>query len=82
MQGQELSTLKGHIPGGVNEISLSPNGKIIASAGDDGTVILWNLDLDDLMSRGCNWLHDYLKNNQNVSDSDKHLCDGISNEKN
>lgn len=82
LQGQELSTLKGHISGGVNEISLSPNGKIIASAGDDGTVILWNLDLDDLMSRGCNWLHDYLKNNQNVSDSDKHLCDGISNEKN
>lgn len=43
----------------------------------DGTLILWKLNLDDLMARGCDWLHDYLTTNPNVSDSDRRLCDGI-----
>ncbi|MEQ9669843.1 MAG: hypothetical protein RLO19_16035 [Coleofasciculus sp. G2-EDA-02] len=60
-------------------VSFSPNahGKTLASASMDGRVILWNFDLDDLLIRGCNWLRDYLKTNPNISEEDRHLCDGI-----
>jgi len=34
-------------------------------------------DLDFLMTQICNWVHDYLTHNPNVSESDRHLCDDI-----
>lgn len=45
--------------------------------GIDIRVIEWNLNLEDLLKRGCDWLHDYLKNNPNVNESDRLLCNGI-----
>lgn len=73
---RERNRLEGH-SGAVNSVRFSPDGKTIASANDDGTMILWNLDSNDLLMRSCNWVRDYLKNNPNVSKSDRHLCDGI-----
>lgn len=49
--------------------------------GTDIRVIEWNLNLEDLLNRGCNWLHDYLKNNPKVEESDRTLCDGIGTQK-
>ena len=48
-------------------MSFSPNQSklLLASASNDATVILWNLDLNDLQHRGCQWLDDYLKHNPN-----------------
>lgn len=43
----------------------------------DIRVIEWNLNLDDLLNRGCNWLQDYLKTNPNVSESDRLLGNEI-----
>ncbi len=34
-------------------------------------------DLETLLVEGCNWLRDYLTTNPNLSESDRHLCDGI-----
>ncbi|NJO75726.1 MAG: hypothetical protein HC833_19335, partial [Leptolyngbyaceae cyanobacterium RM1_406_9] len=48
----------------------------IASAGFDGTVRLWNLNLDDLLARGCNWLSDYLRTNPRVREEDRRICEG------
>ncbi|MEG3862474.1 hypothetical protein, partial [Microcoleus sp. herbarium12] len=58
-------------------VAWSPDGKTLASASDDKTIILWNFNFDDLRKRGCDWVRPYLQNSPHVSDSDKHLCDGI-----
>ncbi len=77
--GKELATLKGHIAA-VNSVAWNPDGKAIASASSDQTALLWNLellDLDVLLRRGCDWVHDYLKTNPNVIKKDRYLCDRI-----
>ncbi|MEQ9001772.1 MAG: TIR domain-containing protein [Coleofasciculus sp. B1-GNL1-01] len=74
--GNELKTYKGHDEQ-VYGLSFSPNGQILASSDNAGQLILFNLDLepDDLVQYGCQWVRDYLKNNPNVSKSDRTLCD-------
>jgi WD40 repeat protein len=54
-------------------LSFSPDSQTIASASQDNRVILWNLDLDELVLEGCHWLQDYLANNPNQK-SDRQLC--------
>jgi WD40 repeat protein len=45
----------------VNSASFSPDGQRLVTEGFDGTVLLWRMDgLDQLLTRGCNWLKDYL----------------------
>lgn len=59
---------EGH-PGRVTSAKFSP------SASNDGTVTLWNLDLDALLSQSCSWLRDYLQTNPKGKQGDRHLCD-------
>ncbi|WP_341737640.1 CHAT domain-containing protein [Microcoleus sp. CAWBG640] len=59
-------------------VSFSPDGKTLA-VGNEDKVDLWNWNFDDLLVRGCDKVRAYLHNpSANVSDSDRHLCDGIS----
>ncbi|MEH1889789.1 MAG: hypothetical protein V7K92_10145 [Nostoc sp.] len=74
---KERNQFKGH-QGLVLSGSFSPDGKTIATASSDNTARLWPVEnLDQLLVRGCNWLHDYLQNNPNLNDRTKHLCDDI-----
>ncbi|HIK27852.1 MAG: hypothetical protein N3E45_11905 [Oscillatoriaceae bacterium SKW80] len=63
---------------GILDVCFSPDGGALAAAYADNVVILWNLDLQDLLTRSCDWVRDYLENNPNISESDRHLCDGIT----
>ncbi|GAB4209007.1 MAG: hypothetical protein Fur006_68380 [Coleofasciculaceae cyanobacterium] len=65
----------------VYSVSFSPDGQTLASGSGDGTVTLWKLNLDDLLMRSCELLHDYLKTNPKVEESDRTLCDDISTQK-
>jgi WD40 repeat protein len=78
--GNQITTLKGH-DSWVNSVSFSPDGKTLASGSTDKTIKLWNLYLDHLLVRGCDWVGGYLKNNPNVSESDRTLCDDIPTQK-
>lgn len=75
--GNLIKTLQGHTSG-VLDVAFSPAGKMaIASAGADNHIIVWNLDLDDLVIRACSWLNDYLEHSTNISEEDRNLCEGI-----
>jgi WD40 repeat protein len=83
--GQEIRTLKGH-DSYLTSVNFSPDGKTLVSGSDDNTIKLWNgsngWDLDALMERSCDWVRVYLHNpNSGVKEEDRHLCDGIGEEK-
>lgn len=41
--GKRLKTLSGHT-GGINAIAFTPDGKTLATASNDGTILLWDID--------------------------------------
>ncbi len=76
-----ITTLQGH-KDWVRAVSFSSDGKNLASASADKTIIVWDIEqireieasekqpvLDSLLERGCQWLSDYLKTNQNIDES-------------
>jgi WD40 repeat protein len=79
LDGKELKTYRGH-DDSVLSIDFSPDGHTLASGDRNGKLILWNLALNSnqLLRYGCDWVHDYLKNNPNVNKNDRHICDGIT----
>jgi WD40 repeat protein len=61
----------------LNNVSFSPEGKVIADV-KDSQGYAWNfLNLDEALEHNCELARNYLKNNPKVEESDKHLCDDI-----
>ena len=75
--GKLIKTFSGH-QAPVLDVSFSPDGETLASASDDNNIILWNLNLKNLLAQGCHWVGDYLRYNSNVEGPDRKLCQGIS----
>ncbi len=71
LDGKELDKIEGYKS---SRAYFSPDGKILAMVSGD-TATLLNIDLNDLLRRGCDRARDYLKNNPSVNESDRDLCD-------
>ncbi len=60
-------------------VTFSSDSKTLAFA-MDRNVVLWpveNLELNKIVARTCDWLGDYLQNNENVAEGDRMLCLGF-----
>lgn len=77
VEGQPIRTIASH-NGAVWDVSFSPDGRTLATAGNDNALTLWNLDyvgdLQELVTRGCDWVQDYLETNPSVEASDRKIC--------
>mgnify|MGYP001793488190 CR=1 FL=1 len=75
--GELITTLSGHT-GAVNAVKFSPDNKWLATVSSDKTGLVWNvenLSIDEFTERGCNWLSDYLKNNNHPQQEElSHIC--------
>jgi WD40 repeat protein len=71
LSGEQIAQFIGYSSGHSSEVtggafgslgmSFSPDGRQIATAGDQGVARLWRIEtLDELLNRGCEWLKDYL----------------------
>ncbi|WP_293336662.1 hypothetical protein [Microcoleus sp. CAWBG58] len=60
------------------EVRNNPQQQLKMYSSEESTVAksVPNQDLQEMLVKSCNWLHDYLENN--ADESDKHLCDGIT----
>jgi WD40 repeat protein/vacuolar-type H+-ATPase subunit H len=59
LSGHQVAEFKGH-QDGVRSVSFSPTGELLATASRDGMARLWRVEgLDELLSRGCDWLKYY-----------------------
>ena len=68
LAGKRVSEFKGR------SLNFSPDGKFIFIAAVNGEVQLWQFnDLTQLLTRGCKFLSNYLKNNT-VNDYDRQVC--------
>lgn len=75
--GNKIATLERH-KDEILDLSFSPDSKEIATVSSDKTIKIWSLDFiekngtntknsnSDLIKKGCTWIADYLKNNQNT----------------
>ena len=81
-QGELLAkweTDRGMDKGFLNSFSVSQDGKLLATVGNDGSVKLWEIEtLDRLIARVCKWVGDYLQHNPSVGESDRDLCDDVT----
>ncbi|GAB4376354.1 MAG: AAA-like domain-containing protein [Elainellaceae cyanobacterium] len=80
--GTLVATLNGHT-GSVSKVEFSADGRKLISASTDGTAIIWDLNTviqsENVLKFGCEWVAGYLKNNPDLPESDRILCDGASN---
>ena len=79
LQGEKIKTLYGHGPG-FKDVKFSSTEELVTVA-EDGTLTRWNLEqvlaLNEL-DYACDWVADYLRTNADVADSDRTLCENLT----
>ena len=71
--GQLVKNLRGHTSQ-INSLTFSSDDQSIISGEEQQGLYWWNLNLDNLLDRGCDRIADYLATNPNVKQSDQKLC--------
>ena len=71
--GRLIKSLKGHTSK-INSLAFSNNDKFIISGEEQQGLFRWNLDLDNLLVKGCDRLSDYLATNPNLETNKPNLC--------
>lgn len=87
LDGKPIINLYGHVDP-VDALAFNRNGKMLVSASGDRTAIIWNLPqifTTNELEYACNWIKNYLENNQELQDnssstqkSQRNLCHNYS----
>ncbi|MDJ0648533.1 MAG: hypothetical protein QNJ60_07465, partial [Xenococcaceae cyanobacterium MO_188.B19] len=75
-RGTLLKTLRGHVSQ-INSIAFTNNEQTIISADEQKGLLWWNLEIDNLLTKGCNKLENYLQYNSHNSIYNRqgNMCD-------
>ncbi|HEY9768843.1 MAG TPA: caspase family protein [Coleofasciculaceae cyanobacterium] len=71
--GELIKSLRGHTSQ-INSLTFSSNDQFMISAEEQQGLFWWNLDLDNLLTQGCDRLSDYLSTNPKVKQNEQELC--------
>jgi WD40 repeat protein len=64
--------------GQVLDLQFSANGKRLVSVANNHITKVWPIEeLEELMTKGCDWARGYLANNPYLGESERHVCDEI-----
>ncbi|WP_036485796.1 caspase family protein [Myxosarcina sp. GI1] len=72
--GKLIKNLQGH-SSQINSVAFTNDDITIISAEEQQGLFWWNLELDSLLTKGCDRLSDYLQNNADLSQQDRQICD-------
>lgn len=61
-------------PNPVRSVQFSPDGTQLLTAHESAGIQLWNLDVNDLMNRGCDRLHHYLHTTPDLTATSPTIC--------
>ena len=71
--GELIKNLRGHTSQ-INSLAFSSDDQFLISGEEQQGLFSWNLNLDNLLDRGCDRISDYLTTNPNVKQSEQNLC--------
>lgn len=71
--GELIKNLRGHTSQ-INSLAFSQDDRSIISGEEQQGLFWWNLDLDLLLTQGCDRLSDYLSTNPNLTPKESKLC--------
>ena len=72
-EGRLLKTLQGHSTT-ITSLALINNDQTIISVDEQQGLFNWNLELNQLITQGCDRVYNYLQYNSNVSERDRNIC--------
>ncbi|MEE3717270.1 AAA-like domain-containing protein [Tumidithrix elongata RA019] len=72
INGKELLTFRGYASP-FRCVKFSHDGNTLVASNLEGAIMIWSCKLDYLLTKGCQWVGDYLANNLYVSDDDRKL---------
>ncbi len=71
--GKLLKSIHGHVSV-INSIAFSNDDKSLISADEQQGLFWWNLELDNLLDKGCDDLANYLQYNSSMDKRDRQIC--------